>query len=151
MKNMDILLDTNIILDSLLQREPFARCADAIIDLCESGEIQGFLACHTFPNVFYILRKQFTIDERKDILFLLTKTFTVVGIDVEMILSAIKSENFQDLEDSLQTECAIKMDLNYIVTRDPKGFIESEVSAISPEEFLQKIKTNKLKSPSTAP
>jgi predicted nucleic acid-binding protein len=138
---MDVLLDTNIILDSLLQREPFAQYADAIIDLCENGEIQGFLACHTFPNVFYILRKQFTIDERKDILFLLAKTFTVVGIDVEMVLSAIKSENFQDLEDSLQTECAVKMDLDYIVTRDPKGFIESEVPAISPEEFLQKIKT----------
>ncbi|MCL2224404.1 MAG: PIN domain-containing protein [Defluviitaleaceae bacterium] len=143
MENMEVLLDTNIVLDSLLQREPFAKNADAIIDLCESGKVQGFLACHTFPNVFYILRKHFSTEERKDILFLLAKTFTVIGIDVEMILGAISAENFQDLEDSLQTECAVKMNLDFIITRDPKGFTSSQVPILSSNEFLQKMKANR--------
>jgi len=140
MKNMEVLIDTNVVMDSLLQRKPFSQNADEIIDMCESGEVQGFLACHTFPNVFYILRKHYSIEERKDILFLLAKTFTVIGIDAEMILSAINSENFHDIEDSLQTECAAKMNLDYIITRDSSGFVESKIPAISPDEFLKKMK-----------
>jgi len=137
MKNMEVLIDTNIILDNLLQREPFAESANKIIDLCESGKVQGYLACHTFPNVFYILRKEYTLEERKDILFLLTKIFTIIGIDEGMIINAINSENFNDIEDSLQIECAVNMSLDYIVTRDSKGFAYSPVQSLSPDEFLE--------------
>jgi len=106
---MEVLIDTNIVLDSLLHRQPFSQDADKIMDLCESGEVQGFLACHTFPNVFYILRKHFSVEERRDILFLLAKTFAVIGIDAEMILG---------------------------ITRDPDGFAHSPVQALPPHEFL---------------
>jgi len=140
---MEILIDTNIILDSLLMREPFSQEADKILEYCESGKVHGFLACHSLPNIFYILRKKYTTEERKDILFLLCKVFTIVGFDADMVLEAINSENFKDLEDSLQIECAISKNSDYIITRDIRGFTSSKIQALLPLEFINMVENTK--------
>jgi len=57
-----------------------------------------------------------------------------------MVIHAISDDNFQDIEDSLQIECAAKENLDYIVTRDLGGFNASKVPAVSPQEFLNILK-----------
>jgi len=136
---MRILFDTNIVLDFLGKREPFTKNADALINLCVNGEAIGCIAAHTIPDVFYILRKQFTIDTRRSIILDLCKIVSIVGIETQILISALKNQNFSDFEDCLQYECAKKSDADYIVTRDPKGFPNSEIPVIDPVDLLRKV------------
>lgn len=62
---MIILIDTNIILDVLLKRNPYADEAQIIMTKCANREIIGYLAAHSIPNLFYILRKTYTQKERR--------------------------------------------------------------------------------------
>ena len=64
----------------------------------------------------------------------------VAGIQKKQIIDALVSEDFDELEDRLQAECAVMINADYIVTRNIKDFSSSPIPAILPEEFLQKIK-----------
>ena len=55
---MTVLIDTNVILDFLLTREPFYEAALKIVEKCASGELKGYIAFHSIPNLWYILRER---------------------------------------------------------------------------------------------
>ena len=57
MKNTALLIDTNVILNWLLEREPFAEQARQVMEHCINGKAKGYLACHSILNIFYITRK----------------------------------------------------------------------------------------------
>ena len=65
---MVVLIDTNVLLDFLLGREPYFSNADRIIKLCAEQKIQGFMAAHSIPNMFYILRKDMSEETRREVL-----------------------------------------------------------------------------------
>ena len=94
---------------------------------CFDGTVKGYLACHSITNIFYIIRKEYTLAERADMIRLLCSELEVIGIDLQMILDALDSENLTDLEDSLQIQCAVHEKLDYIVTRNIMDFTHSEV------------------------
>ena len=71
------------------------------------------------------------------------KLVSVVGIDKDMIDNALLRQEFTDVEDCLQDECAIICGADYIVTRNISDFEESKVEAITPETFLELICHNK--------
>ncbi len=135
---MRILVDTNILIDYLSEREPYRKLGEIIINACAEETIDGCIAAHTVPNLFYILRKQFTIHERKELLKELCTLFEVVEIDSIKIMEALKDDGFEDFEDALQMQCALKYDTDYIVTRNPKDFKGSRIKIIEPEAFIQK-------------
>ena len=60
---MVVLVDTNIIIDALANREPYADNAKKILEKCAAREVTGLLAAHSIPNMFYIFRKNFSQDE----------------------------------------------------------------------------------------
>ena len=91
---MVILVDTNIIIDALANREPYADDAKRIMEKCAAREITGILAAHSIPNLFYILRKNFSQEERRFLLKNLCEIFQI---------SDLKENNaFSDFEDGLQ-------------------------------------------------
>ena len=61
---MKILIDTNILIDYILERQPFTDSAEKIMILCKDKKIDGYIAVHSLINIFYILRKQMTVEER---------------------------------------------------------------------------------------
>ena len=136
---MRVLLDTNILIDFIAQRPPFVKNAKAILGLCTDKKIDGCIAVHSVTNAFYILRKDVTADDRRKVLAELCNLLTVVGIDKRKILSALANDDFTDVEDCLQTECAKEFSADYIVTRNVKDFQYSTIPAISPDEFLKKV------------
>ena len=133
---MRILIDTNVILDYVADREPYATHAYKIIELCITKTIKGGIAAHTVMNLFYILRKELSVEERKVTLLKLCRVFTVVGIDIAKIISALENDDFHDFEDCLQDECAKDFKADYIVTRNIKDFKCGNTKAIKPDEFL---------------
>ena len=132
-----ILIDTNVLLDYLLTREPFYEDAEKIIISCVEGKAKGCIAAHSISNMFFILRKDYSIEERRMILFNLCSIFDVEGIDKAKLLIGLQNENFSDFEDCLQMECAKAYGAEYIVTRNVADYKSSEVKAILPKDYLE--------------
>ena len=138
-KSMRILIDTNIILDYIADRRPFSETAYQIIELCTNRKVEGCIAAHTISNLFYILRKELSNEERREVLQGFCKIFDVIGIDAAKIESALKNNSVIDFEDCLQMECAKDIDANFIVTRNIKDYVNSSIKAIDPSDFLKQI------------
>ena len=131
-----ILIDTNVLLDYLLTREPYFEDAKNVILSCADGKINGCIAAHSIPNMFFILRKDYNAKERREILSNLCSIFDVEGIDKGKLLAGLANEDFSDFEDCLQMECAKSYGADYIVTRNVSDYVTSEIKAIEPKEYL---------------
>ncbi|MCL1998039.1 MAG: PIN domain-containing protein [Turicibacter sp.] len=136
MKNISVLVDTNVLLDWSMPRSEFYDVADKIMQLCFGGKLDGCIAAHSFSNMFYILRKNHSVEGRRDILKLLCAEFEVVDIGLEKILLALADKQTADFEDALQIQCAIAKNADYIVTRNIKDFANSVIPPILPSDFL---------------
>jgi predicted nucleic acid-binding protein len=143
MKNTALLIDTNVVLDWLLERQPFANNAERIMENCINGSVRGYLAAHSLLNIFYITRKAKSVKERKEIILMLCDWFEIIGIDKEFIVKSLQNDEWRDLEDCLHMQSAIFEELDYIITRDIKDFIHSFIKAVTPEEFLQMLDNDK--------
>lgn len=132
-----ILVDTNVLLDYLLTREPFYEDAKKIVLACVQGTVKGCIAAHSISNMFFILRKDYNAKERREVLVNLCSIFDVEGLDKAKILSGLQNEDFSDFEDCLQMECAKAFNAEYIVTRDVNDYKMSEIKAILPKDYLE--------------
>lgn len=132
-----ILVDTNVLLDYLLTREPFYEDAKEVVISCVDGRAKGCIAAHSISNMFYILRKDFSISERREVLINLCSIFDVEGIDKVKLLEGLQNDEFSDFEDCLQMECAKAYRAEYIVTRNIDDYKVSEVKAILPKDYLE--------------
>lgn len=131
-----ILVDTNVLLDYLLEREPFFLDAKEIVLRCVEGSVRGCIAAHSISNMFFILRKDYEATERREILTSLCSIFDIEGIDKSKVISALANEEFSDFEDCLQMECAKAYGADYIVTRNVTDYALSEIPAIEPKDYL---------------
>ena len=132
-----ILIDTNVLLDYVLTREPFYEDAKNIVIVCADGKIKGCIAAHSISNMFFILRKDYNAEERREILVNLCSLFDVEGIDKAKLMAGLQNENFSDFEDCLQMECAKAYGAEYIVTRNVGDYKSSEIKAIMPKDYLR--------------
>ena len=135
---MRILIDTNIILDLVQNREPYSENASIIINSCITRENRGYVSSHSLIDLFFILRKDKTVEERKTLILNLCKFFTIIPEENKYFVSICNNHDWNDLEDGLQMKCAEAENLDYIITRDREnGFKNSPVKTINPEEFLK--------------
>ena len=136
---MKILIDTNVLIDYILKREPYTESAEKILFLCKNRKIDGCIAAHSVMNMFYILRKEMTVNEIRLFIVSLSKVTDIIGVDKPKIFRAIVNENFKDFEDCVQMECAKEFSADYIVTRNIKDFQNSVIKPIMPDEFLKMV------------
>lgn len=137
---MVVLIDTNIILDFLLTREPAYKAASDIILKCANKEIKGYIAFHSISILWYILRKV-PEEKRRNYLIDICSLLQVTATSHNEIIKAINMIEFKDFEDCLQDRCAKNVSADYIITRNTLDFTYSEVPAILPEDFLKILNT----------
>ena len=137
MKNIRVLIDTNVILDWIMVREPNATNAKQIMEQCLFGKVQGYIAAHSLTDIFYILRKDYSVERRKLLLQLLCEGMNVVPESQQIILRALRRKEWRDLEDALQMQCAKEAGVEYIITQTLKDFRTSEIEAICEEKFCE--------------
>jgi len=137
---MVILIDTNVALDFLTVRQPFYHSAKAILQACASDKIQGYIAFHSLPNIFYILRKSYSDEDRRSMLKNLCLVLQVTGASHDRVCDAISRGEFSDFEDCLQMECAKSFGAEYIVTRNINDYKISKIKAILPKDYLEMLK-----------
>ena len=135
---MKVLIDTNVILDVLIGREPHLYASAAFLKLCGT-KVTGFITANQTTDIFYLLRRDGkTPTESKTIIKKLTdqiKIMDVNAIDVNNALDA----GMPDYEDALLAYRAKRQNARYIVTRNGTDYTKSPVAAISPQSFLDKI------------
>ena len=136
---MIVLVDTNVIIDFLITREPFYQAAAEVIARCANRELTGYIAFYSIPNLWYILRKV-PEDKRREWLSDICCFLRVAGASHEEVVRAIQMKKFKDFEDCLQDRCAACINAQYIVTRNVNDYINSEIPAIFPENFLKILK-----------
>lgn len=131
---MRMLIDTNVVMDVLVGREPFLQHSQQVVKLCTDKVIHGYLAGHTITNLFYILRKYYSTDECRDILLGLLDIFSIISVNEERLRCSLLNKEFKDVEDCLQMECGRSASVTHIVTRNVKDFASSDVPCLTPNE-----------------
>jgi predicted nucleic acid-binding protein len=135
---MIVLLDTNIILDVILKRDPYINDAVRILSLSDSKEIDSFITANSVTDIYYIIRKSFdSVEDRKNAIKFILNIVSIVSVTETDVLKALDFD-FSDFEDALQTQCALKMKANFIITRNVKDFKHKGITAITPKDFLLK-------------
>ena len=132
---MRVLLDTNIVLDVILDREPFAQESGRIWVAADKGLFDAYLASFTIPTIYYICRKHAGAQAADDAIDRCLKAFEIAALYRECILAARRMPG-PDFEDNLQIACAITDFMQAIVTRDPGDFAASPIRVYSPVELL---------------
>jgi predicted nucleic acid-binding protein len=134
---MRVLIDTNVILDFVLNRTPFADGATALFQHIEQKTFSAVVSASAVTDIFYLLKKGRVdaIAFLKDFLF----AVDVLGVDKEIVMYALHS-GWTDFEDALQAQVAIENNIDAIVTRNTKDYSRlKEIQAFTPTELLQKI------------
>ena len=139
MKNLRILFDTNVIMDFIVNRKPFSDEAERVIELCMEKGFNCYIAAHTIPNLFYILRNHLSLEKRREILLEICKMFIIITVDSKKIVSSLSNSGFTDFEDCLQFECAQEINADYILTRNLADFSSSTISVIEPKYLVEKL------------
>jgi predicted nucleic acid-binding protein len=128
-----LFLDTNVILDFLGNRKPFAEHAAIIFDQAEKGKLSIYVSALSFSNLYYILHKATNHKKAMLLITTLNDLVNVVKVDQQIIDEAINS-GFKDFEDAIQDSCAAKIkQLDALITRNLKDFKNSKVSTLSPK------------------
>lgn len=132
-----VFLDTNVVLDFLLDRRPFSEEASRIFDLSESGEIELFISSLTVNNIYYVSRKLIGHQKSIDLIKELLEIVEILNSDKASILMALDLE-FSDFEDGIQNAVAIlNPGIEIIISRNTKDFRKSALPAMSPEVYLK--------------
>ena len=138
---MKILFDTNIVLDVLLERQPFFNEAVLLFEMVESGKIEGVIGGTTVTTLDYFLSKTLSIKESANILKKLLKLFEVAPVN-RLVLEEALDAGFSDFEDAVLHSAAIHVGAQAIITRDEKGFKKSQIAIYTPSRFLHTINLN---------
>ncbi len=134
-----ILLDTNIVLDVLLDRKPYVDASAAAWAAVETGVSQGMLAAHAVTTIHYLIRKEIGNAKAARTISAILSVFEIAAVDGAVIQDALQLP-VSDFEDAVTVAAARLAGCEYIVTRDPKGFRGSPVRSMTPEAVMPLLK-----------
>jgi len=130
-----VLFDTNIILDLLLDREPFSKGAGELFSKVEAGEVSGFICATAVTTVYYLASKVVGPTRAKQQVRSLLSLLEVASVNRSVLEASLESE-FDDFEDAVVHEAARQVDADAIVTRDVEDFRRASLPTYSCEELL---------------
>ena len=137
---MRVLIDTHIVLDFLLQREPFSQDAELLFKAIDDGQVVGYVTATTLTDIFYIARKHTRSVEQARQAVSETLTAMVICPVNRTVLESAFSSGLADFEDAVQIFCAVTQGLDGILTRDTQGFLSSPLPVLSIQELLLQLR-----------
>jgi predicted nucleic acid-binding protein len=132
---MRILLDANVVLDVLLDRQPFVQEAGRLWRAADEGVFDACIASFTLPTIYYVCRRQEGVEAAARAVDLCLEAFEVAALYRECVLAARRMPG-GDFEDNLQIACAITDFMQGIVTRNRDDFSGSPIRIYTPTELL---------------
>ena len=132
---MKVFLDTNILLDVLLDRKPFSEPSSKVWRLAECGRLETVISAISFNNIFYIVHKYSGKEAAQRTVEVMNVNFSVFPLTRDIIGRAIAAK-LPDFEDSIQFFFAVSCAADYIITRNAKDFPQNSIPVLSPAAFL---------------
>ena len=136
----NVLIDTDVILDVFLEREPHYTNSKTVLVLLDDNFFHGFVTATIIVNVFYHVEKYrgqhmaFACTES----LLTNPDLVVLDVDKSVLVAALNS-GMTDFEDAVQAVAAKSVGIDMIVTRNKRDFRDAPVPAVLPEELLEKL------------
>ena len=137
---MKVLVDTNVVLDVLLARQPFAGASAEVFGLIEQSDWTGCLCATTLITVDYLLGRSLPSSASKKALKHLLEIFEVAPVTRSVLEEALDSR-ITDFEDAVLEQSARLAGVDVIVTRNAKDFRKSTVPALTPEDLLSGLRS----------
>lgn len=131
---MKVLFDTNVVLDVLLNRQPFATVAADLFSLVENNKIDGYLCATTMTTLDYLITKSLNRGQAKVAIQKLLTLFNICEVNTTVLELAIHS-NFTDFEDAVQYFSGTCCDINALVTRNVKDYRHADLPVYLPDEL----------------
>jgi predicted nucleic acid-binding protein len=128
-----VLIDTNVILDWLLDRKPWADAAQPLWDARDAGDVITYLPASVVTDIFYVIRRQANIPTAFAAIDRVFAAFGLFAVDGPLLQQA-RALPGSDFEDNVQIACAITAKLDLIVTRNPADFRFSPIPVIDPSQ-----------------
>ena len=132
---MKIFLDTNVLLDIFMRREPYYDASAHVVYACERGQFTGGFTTLSACNIVYALRKQLGSAQTIEAIRRLVGIIEPIGTSVASLLQSLENPQ-TDFEDTVQSKCALEWNADTIITRDKSGFTDSAIPVLTPSEFL---------------
>ena len=131
---MNLLIDTNVLLDVLAHRQPHFEASLKIWRLCETNAAHGFVSVLSFANIVYIQRKNLSPESVRELWNKLESVFSFVDLTAEDMSNATKNQG-KDFEDTLQAVTAVRLRADYIITRNKQDFVQCKIPCLAPTEL----------------
>ncbi|AKG23227.1 type II toxin-antitoxin system VapC family toxin [Calothrix sp. 336/3] len=135
---MRVLLDSNIILDFALERQPFFPNSETVVSFVEQGQIEGYICASSFSDLYYIIRREKSRNLALEFLSRMVTFCSIATVDSNTINMAL-SVNFKDFEDAIQYSTAVMNHLDAIITRNPGDFPIATPRILTPEQLIQEL------------
>jgi predicted nucleic acid-binding protein len=129
-----VLFDTNVVLDVLLDRQPFRDPAAQLIARVERKELTGVLGATTLTTLYYLVAKASGKEAARSAVRDVISLFEIAAVDKKILLRAVESP-IEDFEDAVLAEAGALEDVDAVVTRDPDGFEDSSLRVLSPQKL----------------
>jgi predicted nucleic acid-binding protein len=135
----DLLIDTDVIIDFLIDRKPHSREAAILFTLIEQKKLKGYVSSLTFSNLYYVLKKIESHSRVISKLDSISKMLTILKVDQQTIKDALASR-FLDFEDGIQYYCALDFrKVDVLITRNTKDYKNSEIPVMTPADYLKTV------------
>ncbi|MRT15384.1 PIN domain-containing protein [Vitellibacter sp. q18] len=131
-----VLVDTNIVIDLLAKRTGFYEEAAELFSLSDRKELKLAISSLTFANTNYVLARQKSPKEAREILRKFKVLVEIINLDDKIIELALSDEAFTDFEDGLQYYSALENNIDVILTRNKKDFKNSKIPILTAKEYL---------------
>ena len=135
---MKILIDTNVILDIVLERQPFVKSAAQLLETAQQADIILYVTATTITDLYYIVRRAKGRAIALDLIGDLLQFVEIADVDKTVIEKALHS-NLPDFEDAVQASAAKKQAIRVIITRNENDFCNSGLEIHNPESFLKSL------------
>ena len=132
------LLDTNVILDALLERSPWETDAGAIMQADLDGQFVAYVTATSLTDIFYVTRRQAGRERAWELVQATLNQLSIISVGGDELEAAVMLQG-NDFEDNLQIACAMSLQLDFIVTRDSSGFTGSPMPVLTPQQLLSRL------------
>ena len=137
----DLFIDTDVIIDFLIDRKPHSRDAAIIFNLIEEKKLRGYVSSLSFSNLYYVLRKVESHNKVLTKLGIISEIVSILKVDQQTIKNALDNR-LPDFEDSIQYCCARdNKKIDVLITRSTKDYKNSGIPIMTPVDFLKTVST----------
>ncbi|MBQ6437816.1 PIN domain-containing protein [bacterium] len=133
-----IYLDTNAIMDAVLSRTDSHENCKQIMHSFYNHTLRGIVSTQTLVDLSYLLRKDYAVDEFRNLVIELCTILMITDVNREIILRAVRNYDINDFEDAVQYACALHAGADMLITSNVRDFRTCKIPVLTPAKAVAK-------------